>query len=68
MSKPSEGEAMSARPWVVRFDDADLAIEVYNIKTHDVLSVWAAGCTIEASRKLAHRIADRLNATEGDER
>ena len=60
---------MSAGPWVVRFDDVDPGVvEVYNTKTHDFMSVWAASCDTDETYQLGKRIAERLNRTEGDER
>ena len=55
---------MSAGPWVVL--EIDARVTVFNGETGDTASVLCE--SIEQERELAHRIAERLNATEGDER
>ncbi len=61
---------MSTGPWEVRFGDPDDpgVVEVYNTKTHDLITVWAADGDVDSAWKLAKNIAKRLNRTEGDER
>lgn len=57
---------MSAGPWVVV--DCDGMTDITNEDTSDVLTLVCMDGDNAREWRLAHRIAERLNKTEGDER
>ena len=57
---------MSAGPWVVT--DVDGLTDIVNDETGDVLTLCCPSPESGSEWALAHRIAERLNRTEGDER
>lgn len=58
---------MSAGPWYV-YECPELRMWLMDGKNGGLLEVSMYGITRAEAREWAYRIADRLNATEGDER